>query len=356
MKKFLTLVLAVAMAFSLVACGTGTPSSTPSDAASTASSALSEATSTPVASGEKIKVGYDIYFLGNSWSVQLYQEFKWNAENNFADLVDVTYVESEGDISKQIANLEDLIAQEVDVIITTPNDTTALNATLQEAMDAGIKVILLAATIDGDAYDTLVTVDEVEFGRVGAQWLVDQLGGEGKIVCLNGISGLSTSELRYQGAKEVFDANPGIEILAAEDASWDYATGRTVMGDLLAAYPEIDGVWSQGGSMTLGAIEAFEAANREVVPMTGEDNNGLMKKWNELGTEGIGCAKPTWLARVALENAVSMMNGETVEKNQIYDVQTIATEEIPDYVKEDLSDDVWCGTELPEDVLSEIFG
>lgn len=349
MKRVLVLVLCAALMLSLAACGsTSTASASTPEASSTS-------TAEPAATGEKIKVGYDIYFLGNSWSVQLYQEFKWNAENKFADQIDVTYVESEGDISKQIANIEDLIAQEVDVIITTPNDTTALNATLQEAMDAGIKVILLCAGIDGDTYDTLITVDETEFGRVGAEWLVEQLGGEGKIICLNGISGVSTSELRYQGAKAVFDANPGIEILAAEDANWDYATGKTVTSDLLAAYPEIDGVWSQGGGMTLGAIEAFQAANRELVPMTGEDNNGLMKKWNELGSDGIGCAKPTWLSRVAIESAIAMMNGESVEKDQIYDVQVITTDKIADYVHADLSDDVWCGTELPEDVLKQIF-
>jgi len=308
-----------------------------------------------VAEDKKIKVGYDIYWLGNSWSVQLYQEFKYDAEHLYADQIDVTYVESEGDISKQIANLEDLIAQEVDVIITTPNDTTALNSTLQDAMDAGIKVILLCAGIDGDTYDTLITVDEQEFGRVGAQWLADQLDGKGKIICLNGISGLSTSELRYAGAKGVFDNYPDIEVLAVEDANWDYATGKKVTSDLLAAYPEIDGVWSQGGAMTLGAIEAFQSANRQLVPMTGEDNNGLMKAWNASGSEGIGCAKPTWLARIALESTVKMMNGEAVEKDQIYPVQTITTADIPNYVHPDLSDDVWCGTELPVEVLKEIF-
>lgn len=329
MKKLVALILAIAVAVGLTAVAS--------------------------AEGDKIKIGYDIYFLGNSWSVQLYQEFKYDAENLYADQVDVTYVESEGDISKQIANLEDLIAQEVDVIITTPNDTTALNSTLQDAMDAGIKVILLCAGIDGDCYDTLITVDEVEFGRVGGQWLADQLGGKGKIICLNGISGLSTSELRYAGAKGVFDNYPEIEVLAVEDANWDYATGKTVTSDLLAAYPEIDGVWSQGGAMTLGAIEAFQAANRPLVPMTGEDNNGLMKAWYASGSEGIGCAKPTWLARVSLEAAVALMKGETVEKDQIYPVQTITTADIPNFVHEDLSDDVWCGTELPADVLKEIF-
>ena len=103
--------------------------------------------------------------------VQQYQEFKWNVENNYKDQVDVTYVESDNDITKQISNIEDLIAQDVDVIITTPCDTTALNSTLQEAMDEGIKVILLAATIEGDSYDSLITVDEKEFGAAGAEWL-----------------------------------------------------------------------------------------------------------------------------------------------------------------------------------------
>lgn len=341
MKKFVAFVMACAMVLGMSACG---------------QSNGSEGSDEGKAAGDKIKVGYDIYFLGNSWSVQQYQEFKWNAENKYADKIDVTYVESEGDVSKQVANLEDLIAQDVDVIITTPNDTVALNATLQEARDAGIKVILLAATIEGDTYDSLITVDEKEFGRMGAEWLVKQLDGKGKIVCLNGISGISTSELRYQGAKSVFDANPGIEVLAVEDADWDYATAKTVTSDLLAAYPEIDGVWSQGGAMTLGAIEAFQAANRPIVPMTGEDNNGLLKVWYENKWEGIGCAKPTWLSRVAIETAIAMMNGEEVKKDQIYDVETISTEEIEKYVHPTLSDDVWCSTELPEDVLSEIFG
>lgn len=305
--------------------------------------------------GEKIRVGYDIYFLGNSWSVQLYQEFKWNAENMYKDDLDVTYVQSDNDVSKQIANLEDLIAQDVDVIITTPCDTTAINSTLEEAVDAGIKVVLLCATVDGDCYDSLVTVDEKDFGATGAQWLVDQLDGKGNIVVLNGISGFSTNTLRYEGAQSVFEKYPDIKVLAAEDANWDYAAAKTVTTDLLATYPEIDGVWSQGGAMTLGAIDSFNAAKRDLVPMTGEDNNGYLKACINNNMEGIAVSKPTWLARVAIENAIKLMNGEEVKKDDIYPVMTIKTEEMPKYVHQDLSDDVWCGTELPEDVLKSVF-
>lgn len=341
-----------AAAETMTAAGTTAATGTSGEERTEESSATAKVENT---TGEKIKVGYDIYYLGNSWSVQLYQEFKWNAENLYKDDLNVTYVQSDNDVSKQIANLEDLIAQGVDVIITTPIDTTAINSTLQDAMDAGIKVVLLAATIDGDSYDTLITVDETDFGATGAWWLADQLGGEGNIIILNGISRFSSNTLRYEGAMSVFDQYPDINILAAEDADWDYAAAKTVTSDLLATYPEVDGVWSQGGAMTLGAIDSFNEANRELVPMTGEDNNGYLKACVNNNIEGIAVSKPTWLARVAIENAIKLMNGEEVKKDDIYPVATITTEQMPDYVHMDLSDDVWCSTELPEDVLADIF-
>lgn len=337
-KRILAVLLVCVMLFGLVGCSSGGDQNV------------------DAGKDEKIKIGYDIYYLGNSWSVQLYQEFKWNVENKYADKVEVTYVESDNDITKQIANIEDLIAQGVDVIITTPCDTTALNSTLQEARDEGIKVILLAATVEGDCYDSLITVDERDFGAAGAQWLADQLGGKGKIVMLEGIAGYSTSTLRQEGAMSVFEKYPDIEIIADEDAGWDYATGKTVMADLLATYPQIDGVWSQGGAMTLGAIEAFQAASRDLVPMTGEDNNGYLKACVDNQMEGIAVAKPTWLTRVALDTALALMNGETVEKDDIYPVAKIAgLDEMTESYFPDLSDDVWCGTELSADVLQEVF-
>ncbi|RRD96210.1 ribose ABC transporter [Clostridiales bacterium COT073_COT-073] len=353
--KLFALSISMIIILSLYGCGpsqTQTPSKTKTESSKTETNNTSKAKNNL---GRKLKVGYDIYFLGNSWSVQLYQEFKWNAENLYADELDVTYVQSDNDVSKQIANLEDLIAKQVDVIITTPCDTTAINATLQEAKDAGIKVILLCATIDGDEYDNLVTVDEKDFGATGAKWLCEQLNGKGKIVVLNGISGFSTNALRWEGAESVFKNYPEMEVIAAEDADWDYAKAKTVMSDLLATYPEIDGVWSQGGAMTLGAIDSFMAANRNLVPMTGEDNNGYLKACVNNKMDGIAVSKPTWLARVAIENAIKLMNKESVKKDDIYPVMTIRTEEMPKYVHMELSDDVWCGTELPEEVLKSVF-
>lgn len=311
-------------------------------------------------SGDGIKIGYDIYYAGNTWSVQLYKEFQSAVEKDeYKDSVeDVIYVESEGDVQKQIANIEDLITQGVDVIITTPNSTTALTPVLTEAQEAGIKVVLLAATEEGDCYDTLVSVNDYDFGKAGAEWLAEKLDGKGKIVMLNGISGVSASDDRAQGAHDVFDQYPDIEIVAEEDTDWDYAKAQTVMGDILTAQPEIDGVMSQGGAITLGVIDAMEAAGRDLVPMTGEDNNGFLKTWKELQADGfssVAPSKPTWLAEEALKSAIALCNGEEVEKEQIFDVPTITDDTLDDYVKTDLSDSLYCITNMTDDELADIF-
>lgn len=84
-----------------------TPEAIDKEKAETAAAAAAgEAVKVENKTGEKIRVGYDIYYLGNSWSVQLYQEFKWNAENMYKDDLEVTYVQSDNDVSKQIANLD----------------------------------------------------------------------------------------------------------------------------------------------------------------------------------------------------------------------------------------------------------
>lgn len=309
------------------------------------------------AAADKFTVGYDIYFGGNSWSVQLYKEFEAEAQKQ-AGTVDVTYTESELKVDKQIANIEDLLTKGVDAIIVTPISPTALIPTLKKAQAKGVKVVLLASKIRSQDYDALVTVNDEDFGKAGAEWLVKALSGKGKIIALNGISGISASDDRWAGAKEVFDANPDVEVVSAVDASWDYAQAKVAVSNLLAANPEIDGIWSQGGAMTLGAIDAFDAAQRALVPMTGEDNNGYLKRWASLKDKGftsVAPSKPTWLGSEALLVAIKLLKGETVEKDTTFPPPTITDENVTTTVRSDLSDSFWVNTRLNDDQVRAAF-
>jgi ribose transport system substrate-binding protein len=310
---------------------------------------------------DKYTIGYDAYWLGNSWSVQLQAEFKAAVARHSADVADVVYTQSDNNAQKQISNVQSMIARKVDAILLTPISPTAIAPVIKQADAAKIPVILVGSPAQSDDYTSLVNVDDVAFGRQGAQWLADKLAGKGNIYVLNGLAGIPTSEQRWQGAKEVFDKYPGITVLSTANADWDQAKAKTVVADMLAAKSDVNGIWSQGGSMTLGAIQAFQAAGHPLVPMTGEDSNGLLKEWSKLKAQGstgfdsIAVCKPTWLSAQALDTTLKVLKGESVTKDDIIPPPTITSDSLARYVRDDLPDSFWSNTKMSDDQIRQLF-
>lgn len=314
------------------------------------------------AASDGIVIGYDSYFVGNTWSAQLEAEFT-SATKRYADEIsDVIVTQSNNDAQTQISNVQSMIARGVDAIIVTPISPEGIVPVLEQAEAAGIKVIVSASGAETETYSSYINVDDGDFGSTGAEWLVEKLGGEGRIIAINGINGVPTSDLRWAGADKVFSAAPGIEVVASIDGGWDQATAKTAVEDVLAANPNIDGVWSQGGSMTLGAIEAFEAAGVPLVPMTGEDSNGLLKKWTTLIEAGdtnfdaIAVAKPTWISALALETAIAAVKGEDVVKENLLEPEVITAENIKDFVRAELPDSLWVNTKMTDKEILALLG
>ena len=85
--------------------------------------------------------------------------------------------------------MQDLITKKVDAIVITAASPTALAPVVEEATEAGIKVVSFDNVVDTDEQVATVGIDETEFGRIGAEWLAEKLDGKGKIIVLNGIAG-----------------------------------------------------------------------------------------------------------------------------------------------------------------------
>ena len=307
-------------------------------------------------------IGVDIYYAQNTWSVQAAAETKATVARDQSRIKQVFYTDSEGKADKQVSNIEDLIAKHVDAIVVTPIDPTAVVAAIDKAMAAGIKVCLAGSRADTQNYTCYVNADDKEFGTAGAQWLADKLGGKGNIIALNGIAGISTSEDRFAGAKEVFAKYPDIKIVGQASAEWDYAKGKTATANLLAANPQVDGVWSQGGEMTRGAIEAFQAANRPLVPMTGEDNNGFLKAWKTLvdkgtpGFDAIACSKPTSLFGMGVDLVLDALDGKLAQKDTVVKTGTITAATLDKFLRPDMPDALWTNTKMTDAEIKALLG
>ena len=305
-------------------------------------------------------IGFSNFGVGNSWRVQMVAEFKARADVLKASgkIKDYYMTDSGGDIAKQVADVKDLITKKCNAIIITAASPDALSPVCEQAMAAGIKVISFDNYVTTDKITAKVGIDEVAFGSAGAQWLADKLGGKGNIVVLNGVAGSGVDAMRSKGATTVFAKYPGIKILGSASAGWDYALAKPAVEGFLSAYPQIDGVWSQGGAMTQAALDSFKAANRKLVPMSGEANNGLLKAWKQNlanGFDSIAPCSPTSMSVDALNTAIDALDGKTVQLRTIISLPVITSANLDKYVRMDLPDSFWNFTTLTPDQITALY-
>lgn len=303
-------------------------------------------------------IGWSINNAGISWRTEYIEELKQQAKRLGSVIKDVIILNADSNIAKQIADIEDLVAKGVDALIVDPQSPTALAPVIEQVYEKGIPVVVVNDPIDTENYTCFISTDDFEFGKIAAEWLVRELGGKGNIAVLDGLPGMGIAIERFNGAMSVFNNYPEIKVVAHDYGAWSYDKGKIITQNILAAHPNLDGIWSSGGAMTLGAVDAFLEAGRELIPMTGEALNGFAKRWIELRDKGftsIAPYKPTWLSAAALEYAVQALEGFPIPKKILYPTPVFTEENIDQIVRWDLPDSYWLGSLLPDDVIKEIF-
>jgi len=325
-----------------------------SDAKVTGSAEMAKAAKKP----GPYKIGFSNGFSGNTWRTECLASLKAEGEAQKDKIGNLIIVDGQGDISKQVNDIEDLIVQQVDAILCIPNSSAAVAPVLRKATKAGIVTVPFNLPVDGTGFTAYIGTDPANKGIALGSFLNTALGGKGKIVALGGLPGNSYTATAWEASKKQFGA--GIEILAFKDTNWEEDKAKVVMADLIAANPQIDGVWCDGGQVASGAMKALLAANRPLVPVTGDDFNGILKLYDaEKATQPkfkIGLvSEPTWESVVALRSAIKLLSGGEVPKLQTIGAKLITSETYQDYIKKDLPDGVFVDTNLSDAALKKLF-
>lgn len=270
---------------------------------------------------ETFVIGVSNGFVSSEWRTQMLQDIEEAAadiEETMDVEIELVIESADTDVQGQIQQIENLINREVDAIIVNPNDQSALNLALEDAVAEGIVVIAVDQEIDAEGVYNVV-IDQTEWARISARWFAEQLGGEGDIVLIEGFVGHPANEARMAGVEEVLEEYPDIEVVGRETGSWDQATGQQVMSDFLASLPNIDGVWTQDG-MALGALTAIQTANPDEWPViSGEARAGYLQLWKEIAEEqedftSFGVVNPPGVGADGLRVAIEILMGGEVDE------------------------------------------
>jgi ribose transport system substrate-binding protein len=307
-------------------------------------------------------IGLSNSFIGNAWRTQMLQMAQAFAETDaVAPLIEELIIVSTGDdVEAQIAAVDNMIALGVDAIVINAISPTAFDAVVRRADDEGIIVVAFDGIVDAPEA-IIVNEDQVEFGALMARDLVERIGGEGNVVMINGVPGISVDSDRTAGAMEVFEGYPDINVIAQLEGRWDSGVAQTVMADFLATDPEIDGVWIQGGGP--GVIQAFrDAGYEDLPPMAGEAENAFRIAMAEGEFEGISVGQTPGMVAVAMQAALELLQGRELPRLISMPLPAVTSEDIEEGVHyfPGLPDDFFtpikipvCGVDLdPEDILA----
>jgi ribose transport system substrate-binding protein len=206
-------------------------------------------------------VGFSQMESDNPWRLAETKSLKDEAAKRGIQLV---VTDAQGQTAKQVADVEDLIARHVNVILLAPREFEGLVPALQAAKAAKIPVILVdraAAGTPGQEYVTLLASNFVEQGRRAAEWLAAQTNGSASIVELTGTPGSSVATDRAQGFRDELAKHPGMKIIASQTGNFSRATAQGVMQNIVQSLgKKITAVYAHNDEMALGATQALVAA------------------------------------------------------------------------------------------------
>lgn len=275
-------------------------------------------------------IGFSNAGVGDSWRVVMQHSLMQSAADNADQIERLIITDAGHDDAKQASDIQDLVAQDIDILIVSANTQQALDPTVRRVMRRGVPVVMVDRRVESDSFVTYVTASNALMGRMFAQWIVEKLDGEGNVIMLGGQPGSSTSENREIPAKEVFSQYPGINVLETVYSNWSPAEGKRVMQAMIAKYGEdIDAVWSAHGLQTPGSIEAFLEAGyaSEDIPMhTNSDVNGGLLLALEHGIPMLEIGYPASMGGESIEIALNILKGTPVPCTYQINSQIAVTE------------------------------
>ena len=221
-------------------------------------------------SADEIKrVGVTVGSLGNPGFVVMGEGVTQAVREKYPN-AQVTVVSGDYDLSKQSQQMDDFIAAGMDVIILNAVDVEGIAPAVMRAKRAGVTVVAMDVGAEGGV-DGTVTSDNIQAGRIAAEYLCERLNYKGNVIILNGPPATAIID-RVKGANEVFAKYDGIKMLsdnqnglAQRDESF------RVMGDLLTTFPETNAVFGNNDPTGLGCELAIKQAGRKDIIVAAVD-------------------------------------------------------------------------------------
>lgn len=262
------------------------------------------------ASASAERIGLVISTQNNPFFVTLKEGAEAKAKELGHDLI---VLDSQDNPAKELGNVEDLLVKGVDVLLINPTDSDAVVSSVKAANRSKIPVVTLDRAANGGNVVSHIASDNVLGGEMAGNFIVEKLGGKGKVVELEGIPGTTAARDRGTGFNKA--AAGKLEVVAKQAADFDRTKGLNVMENILQAQPEIQAVFAHNDEMALGALKAIEASGRDIFVVGFDATDDAVAAVKEGKLAATVAQKPAEIGAIGVEVADKIVKKQAVEKN-----------------------------------------
>lgn len=273
---------------------------------------------------EKVKVGSVILNTSGEWFSEVINGMKDAA----ADLdVDLQIASAENDVSKEADQLDNFIAQGVDAVCVSPQNSTASIPAFERVVAAGIPIVAWNTDVESEKSKYFVGVDNYSLGSQTGEYAVkyinENMGGKAKVAVI-GIHKYEIGMDRVNGFLDAIKNEPGIEVIANQDAELK-EEGMTITENILQAHPEIDLIWAWNQTSMEGAVAALLGGKRVDIPVMGTDMSVDIAKHmlaDNAFLAAVTTQQPYEIGYTAVKNAAELARSGNVDSEVLVPLMT----------------------------------
>jgi ribose transport system substrate-binding protein len=280
--------------------------------------------------------GFNLCFsnaaVDNPWRVVGWKDMQAEVKLH-PEIASFTAVDATGKDDKQISDISDLIAgKKCDSLIVSPNTTAALTPAVDKACQSGIPVVVFDRGVTTDCPVSFIhPIGGYAYGAEAAEFISAKVKKGGNVIGLRILPGVDVLETRWSAAKVNFDQNK-VNVVDVQFTQGDGAKVKQIVTDDIQRFGHVDAVWMDAGATTVAAIEAFEDAGKPVPPITGEDQEDFLTKWQQAKLTAESPTYPTYQWRTAVIAATMIMKGEQVPHEWVLPQPEITQSNLSKYV------------------------
>lgn len=283
-------------------------------------------------------IGFSQDTMDHPWRAFMVTSAEAQAKK-YPDLVkEFIYTDAKGTNEKQIADVEDLIARGVDLIMMSPREAQALVPAVEAIKKAGIPLVVLDREIVGDDYNVFIGGNNLQLAEGLGKHVLEKVGETFNYLELEGIPGATPTIQRHQGFSGQLEGKPDIKLLDSRPANYDLAPAIPIAEDWLTRFRgQFQVIYAHNDPMILGAINVLKEAGYKPgdVYLIGVDGQ----------REAFQAIKDGWLqatsiyatgGSIGLDMAVRVLKGEPVPKRITTETPIVTKENVDEFYNADL--------------------